>query len=204
MDAANLLKPMLARGELRCIGATTLGEFREHMEKDAAFERRFQQVLVNEPNVQDTIAILRGLSEKYSSYHGVRISDRALIVAAELSDRYITARFLPDKAIDLVDEACSNMRVQLDSMPEEMDLLQRQQYRLQVEETALAKEKDKASKDRLDEVRKRVINWSGCVLSGASPPTWRRRSKGCEGGRSNAFFRGRNRKNTKPHMPLFI
>jgi ATP-dependent Clp protease ATP-binding subunit ClpB len=153
MDAANLLKPMLARGELRCIGATTLGEFREHMEKDAAFERRFQQVLVNEPNVQDTIAILRGLSEKYSSYHGVRISDRALVVAAELSDRYITARFLPDKAIDLVDEACSNMRVQLDSMPEEMDLLQRQQYRLQVEETALAKEKDKASKDRLDEVR---------------------------------------------------
>eukprot|EP00884_Botryococcus_braunii_P013589 jgi/Botrbrau1/22230/Bobra.168_1s0061.1 len=158
MDAANLLKPMLARGELRCIGATTLAEFREHLEKDAAFERRFQQVMVNEPSVQDTIAILRGLSEKYSNYHGVRISDRALVVAAELSDRYITTRFLPDKAIDLVDEACSNMRVQLDSMPEEMDMLQRQQYRLQVEETALTKEKDKASKDRLEEVRKELAD----------------------------------------------
>ena len=143
MDAANLLKPMLARGELRCIGATTLAEYRQHMEKDAAFERRFQQVLVGEPSVADTISILRGISEKYSSYHGVRLSDRALVVAAELSDRYITARFLPDKAIDLIDEACSNNRVQLDSMPEEIDLLQRQKYRLQVEETALAKEKDK-------------------------------------------------------------
>ncbi len=145
MDAANLLKPMLARGELRCIGATTLAEYRQHMEKDAAFERRFQQVLVGEPSVADTISILRGISEKYSSYHGVRLSDRALVAAAELSDRYITARFLPDKAIDLIDEACSNNRVQLDSMPEEIDLLQRQQYRLQVEETALTKEKDKVS-----------------------------------------------------------
>lgn len=143
MDAANLLKPMLARGELRCIGATTLAEYRQHMEKDAAFERRFQQVIVGEPSVADTISILRGISEKYSSYHGVRLSDRALVVAAELSDRYITARFLPDKAIDLIDEACSNNRVQLDSMPEEIDLLQRQKYRLQVEETALTKEKDK-------------------------------------------------------------
>ena len=145
MDAANLLKPMLARGELRCIGATTLAEYRQHMEKDAAFERRFQQVLVGEPSVADTISILRGISEKYSSYHGVRLTDRALVVAAELSDRYITARFLPDKAIDLIDEACSNNRVQLDSMPEEIDLLQRQKYRLQVEETALTKEKDKVS-----------------------------------------------------------
>ncbi|KAK9841119.1 hypothetical protein WJX74_000311 [Apatococcus lobatus] len=156
MDAANLLKPMLARGELRCIGATTLAEYRQHMEKDAAFERRFQQVIVGEPSVADTISILRGISEKYSSYHGVRLTDRALVVAAELSDRYITARFLPDKAIDLIDEACSNNRVQLDSMPEEIDLLQRQKYRLQVEETALTKEKDKVSVDRLTEVRREI------------------------------------------------
>ena len=133
---------MLARGELRCIGATTLAEYRQHMEKDAAFERRFQQVMVGEPSVQDTIQILRGLSEKYSSYHGVRVADRALVVAAELADRYITTRFLPDKAIDLVDEACSNLRVQLDSMPEEIDQLQRLEYRLRVEEAALSKEKD--------------------------------------------------------------
>ena len=132
MDAANLLKPALARGELRCIGATTLAEYRKHMEKDAAFERRFQQVLVNEPSVSDTINILRGLSERYSSYHGVRIADRALVVAAELSDRYITARFLPDKAIDLVDEACAALRVQLDSVPEDIDALQRRITALQV------------------------------------------------------------------------
>ncbi|KAK9793452.1 hypothetical protein WJX73_009135 [Symbiochloris irregularis] len=156
MDAANLLKPMLARGELRCIGATTLAEYRQHMERDAAFERRFQQILVGEPSVADTITILRGLSEKYSSFHGVRVSDRALVVAAELSSRYIQNRFLPDKAIDLVDEACSNMRVQLESMPEEMDLMQRQQYRLRVEEAALSKEKDKASKGRLEEVRQEL------------------------------------------------
>lgn len=214
MDAANLLKPMLARGELRCIGATTLSEYRQHMERDAAFERRFQQasetalqglhecaasggcrlttliiraawchlcatwqrqptsgmqlsliphavlpcsmtlcqlmrllgtvqIVVGEPSVADTISILRGLSEKYASFHGVRVADRALVVAAELSARYIQSRFLPDKAIDLVDEACSNMRVQLESMPEEMDMMQRQQYRLQVEEAALSKEKDK-------------------------------------------------------------
>ncbi|KAK9810143.1 hypothetical protein WJX72_005514 [[Myrmecia] bisecta] len=156
MDAANLLKPMLARGELRCIGATTLGEYREHMEKDAAFERRFQQVMVPEPSVPDTINILRGLSPKYSAYHGVRISDRALVAAAELSARYITNRFLPDKAIDLVDEACANLRVQLESKPEEIDLLQRQLIRLQVEEAALSKEKDKVSQERLKEVRKQI------------------------------------------------
>ena len=132
MDAANLLKPALARGELRCIGATTLAEYRKHMEKDAAFERRFQQVMVDEPSVTDTINILRGLSERYSSYHGVRIADRALVVAAELSDRYITARFLPDKAIDLVDEACAALRVQLDSVPEDIDALQRRITALQV------------------------------------------------------------------------
>ncbi|KAG7669284.1 hypothetical protein Ndes2526B_g05585 [Nannochloris sp. 'desiccata'] len=156
MDAANMLKPMLARGELRLIGATTLDEYREHVEKDAAFERRFQQVLVNEPSVEDTIQILRGLKEKYASHHGVQISDRALMVAAELADRYITNRFLPDKAIDLVDEACSNLQVQLESKPEVIDVLERQVIRLQVEEKALEKEKDKQSVERLAEVRREL------------------------------------------------
>lgn len=156
MDAANLLKPMLARGELRMIGATTLEEYREHVEKDAAFERRFQQVLVGEPSVQDTIQILRGLKERYSSHHGVQIADKALVVAAELSDRYITNRFLPDKAIDLVDEACSNLQVQLESKPEQIDVLERQMIRLQVEEKALEKEKDKVSQERVAEVRKEI------------------------------------------------
>jgi ATP-dependent Clp protease ATP-binding subunit ClpB len=156
MDAANMLKPMLARGELRLIGATTLDEYREHVEKDAAFERRFQQVLVNEPSVADTIQILRGLKEKYASHHGVQIADRALVVAAELADRYITNRFLPDKAIDLVDEACSNLQVQLESKPEAIDLLERQVIRLQVEEKALEKEKDKQSVERLVEVRREL------------------------------------------------
>ncbi|KAG2439110.1 hypothetical protein HYH02_006632 [Chlamydomonas schloesseri] len=156
MDAANLLKPMLARGELRCIGATTLAEYREHIEKDAAFERRFQQVLVKEPSVPDTIAILRGIKDRYETHHGVHITDRALVVAAELSDRYITTRFLPDKAIDLVDEACANMRVQLDSKPEQLDALERQKQRLQVEAAALAKEKDALSKARAKEVDKEL------------------------------------------------
>ncbi|GLI67219.1 hypothetical protein VaNZ11_011143 [Volvox africanus] len=156
MDAANLLKPMLARGELRCIGATTLAEYREHIEKDAAFERRFQQVLVKEPSVEDTVAILRGIKERYEAHHGVHITDRALVVAAELSDRYITTRFLPDKAIDLVDEACANMRVQLDSKPEQLDALERQRTRLQVEAAALAKEKDALSKKRAGEVEKEL------------------------------------------------
>jgi ATP-dependent Clp protease ATP-binding subunit ClpB len=154
MDAANMLKPMLARGELRLVGATTLEEYTLHVEKDAAFERRFQQVLVNEPSVEDTIQILRGLKEKYASHHGVQISDRALVVAAELADRYITNRFLPDKAIDLVDEACSNLQVQLESKPEAIDILERQVIRLQVEEKALEKEKDKQSVERLAEVRR--------------------------------------------------
>ncbi|GIL83035.1 hypothetical protein Vretimale_8548 [Volvox reticuliferus] len=156
MDAANLLKPLLARGELRCIGATTLAEYREHIEKDAAFERRFQQVLVKEPSVADTVAILRGIKERYESHHGVHITDRALVVAAELSDRYITTRFLPDKAIDLVDEACANMRVQLDSKPEQLDALERQRTRLQVEAAALSKEKDALSKKRSAEVEKEL------------------------------------------------
>ncbi|KAL4440691.1 hypothetical protein ABPG77_000400 [Micractinium sp. CCAP 211/92] len=156
MDAANLLKPMLARGELRLIGATTLNEYREHVEKDAAFERRFQQVLVGEPSVPDTVQILRGLKERYAGHHGVQIADRALVVAAELADRYITNRFLPDKAIDLVDEACSNLQVQLESKPESIDVLERQLIRLQVEEKALEKEKDKQSKERLGEVQREL------------------------------------------------
>ncbi|GAB2236810.1 hypothetical protein Droror1_Dr00026692 [Drosera rotundifolia] len=156
MDAANLLKPMLARGQLRCIGATTLEEYRKYVEKDAAFERRFQQVYVAEPSVADTISILRGLKEKYEGHHGVRIQDRALVVAAQLSSRYITGRHLPDKAIDLVDEACANVRVQLDSQPEEIDNLERRRIQLEIELHALEKEKDKASKARLEEVRKEL------------------------------------------------
>ncbi|CAA7397350.1 unnamed protein product [Spirodela intermedia] len=156
MDAANLFKPMLARGQLRCIGATTLEEYRKYVEKDAAFERRFQQVYVAEPSVADTISILRGLKEKYEGHHGVRIQDRALVVAAQLSSRYITGRHLPDKAIDLVDEACANVRVQLDSQPEEIDNLERKRIQLEVELHALEKEKDKASKARLLEVRREL------------------------------------------------
>ncbi|XAR63790.1 hypothetical protein NMG60_11023873 [Bertholletia excelsa] len=156
MDAANLFKPMLARGQLRCIGATTLEEYRKYVEKDAAFERRFQQVYVAEPSVTDTINILRGLKERYEGHHGVRIQDRALVVAAQLSSRYITGRHLPDKAIDLVDEACANVRVQLDSQPEEIDNLERKRLQLEVELHALEKEKDKASKARLVEVRREL------------------------------------------------
>ncbi|KAL2482377.1 Chaperone protein ClpB1 [Forsythia ovata] len=156
MDAANLFKPMLARGQLRCIGATTLEEYRKYVEKDAAFERRFQQVYVAEPSVVDTISILRGLKEKYEGHHGVKIQDRALVVAAQLSSRYITGRHLPDKAIDLVDEACANVRVQLDSQPEEIDNLERKRIQLEIELHALEKEKDKASKARLVDVRKEL------------------------------------------------
>ncbi|CAH8360833.1 unnamed protein product [Eruca vesicaria subsp. sativa] len=156
MDAANLFKPMLARGQLRCIGATTLEEYRKYVEKDAAFERRFQQVYVAEPSVVDTVSILRGLKERYEGHHGVRIQDRALINAAQLSARYITGRHLPDKAIDLVDEACANVRVQLDSQPEEIDNLERKRMQLEIELHALEREKDKASKARLVEVRKEL------------------------------------------------
>lgn len=152
MDAANLLKPMLARGELRCIGATTLDEYRKHVEKDAAFERRFQQVLVGEPSVEDTVSILRGLKEKYEAHHGVKISDLALVTAAQLADRYITSRFLPDKAIDLVDEACANTRVQLDSQPEAIDKLARKKLQLDVEATVLEKD----AKSGAEEAQKRL------------------------------------------------
>jgi ATP-dependent Clp protease ATP-binding subunit ClpB len=158
MDAANLLKPMLARGELRMVGATTLEEYRQHIEKDSAFERRFQQVRVSEPSVEATISILRGLTSKYEAHHGVRISDAALITAAKLSDRYITNRFLPDKAIDLVDEAAATRRVQLDSRPEKIDVLERKILQLQIEATALGREKDKASKERKKAVQEEISN----------------------------------------------
>ena len=153
MDAGNMIKPMLARGELRMVGATTLDEYREHIEKDAALERRFQQVMVNEPSVQDTIGILRGLKERYEVHHGVRITDSALVSAATLSDRYITARFLPDKAIDLVDEAASRLRMEIDSRPVEIDEVERAVRRLEIEEMALAKEDDPASMVRLNALR---------------------------------------------------
>ena len=146
IDAGNMLKPMLARGELRCIGATTLNEYRQHVEKDTALERRFQTVLVDQPNVEDTISILRGLRERFEIHHGVNIRDEALVNAAVLSNRYISDRFLPDKAIDLVDEACAMIRTELDSMPAELDEISRRVLQLEIEETALKQEKDKASK----------------------------------------------------------
>jgi ATP-dependent Clp protease ATP-binding subunit ClpB len=150
MDAGNMLKPMLARGELRMIGATTLDEYRKHIEKDPALERRFQQVFVGEPSVQDTIAILRGLKERYEVHHGVRIQDAALVAAAVLSDRYVTGRFLPDKAIDLVDEAATRLRIEIDSMPTEIDVVERRMRQLEIERVALAKETDEASRERLE------------------------------------------------------
>jgi ATP-dependent Clp protease ATP-binding subunit ClpB len=153
MDAGNMIKPMLARGELRLVGATTLDEYRKYIEKDAALERRFQQVFVGEPSVEDTVGILRGLKDRYEVHHGVRITDSALVAAATLSDRYITARFLPDKAIDLVDEAASRLRMEIDSRPVEVDEVERLVRRLEIEEMALAKEEDAASKDRLEKLR---------------------------------------------------
>ncbi|MFO0567876.1 MAG: ATP-dependent chaperone ClpB [Polyangiaceae bacterium] len=158
MDAANMLKPALARGELRCIGATTLDEYRKHIEKDAALERRFQPVMVNQPTVEDTIAILRGIKERYEAHHGIHIQDAALVAAAVLSNRYITDRFLPDKAIDLVDEAASKIKMEIDSMPFEIDQLERRLLQLKIEEQALKREKDKGSKARLDELGKEVAD----------------------------------------------
>jgi len=158
MDASNLLKPALARGELHCIGATTLDEYRKHVEKDAALARRFQPVFVGEPSVEDTISILRGIKDKYETHHGVRITDSALVAAATLSNRYITDRFLPDKAIDLVDEAASRLRMQVDSKPEELDAIDRDLMRLKIEREALKKEEDPASKDRLQKLEKEVAD----------------------------------------------
>jgi ATP-dependent Clp protease ATP-binding subunit ClpB len=158
MDAANLIKPALARGELHCIGATTLDEYRKHVEKDAALARRFQPVFVNEPTVEDTISILRGIKEKYELHHGVRITDSALVAAATLSHRYITDRFLPDKAIDLMDEAASRLRMEVDSKPEELDALDRQILQFQIEAEALKKEDDAASKDRLEKLERELAD----------------------------------------------
>ncbi|XJZ28170.1 ATP-dependent chaperone ClpB [Bacillota bacterium Lsc_1132] len=158
MDAGNMLKPMLARGELHCIGATTLDEHRKYIEKDPALERRFQQVIVQEPNVEDTISILRGLKERFEVHHGVKIHDRALVAAATLSDRYITDRFLPDKAIDLVDEACALIRTEIDSMPTELDEVTRKVMQLEIEEAALRKEQDEVSKQRLEALTKELAN----------------------------------------------
>ncbi|MGI9421647.1 MAG: Clp protease N-terminal domain-containing protein, partial [Hyphomicrobiaceae bacterium] len=158
MDASNLLKPALARGELHCVGATTLDEYRKHVEKDAALARRFQPVFINEPTVEDTVSILRGLKEKYELHHGVRIADAALVSAATLSNRYITDRFLPDKAIDLVDEAASRLRMQVDSKPEELDELDRRLIQLKIEREALKKETDEASRDRLKALETDIAN----------------------------------------------
>jgi len=158
MDAGNMLKPMLARGELHCIGATTLDEYRKYIEKDAALERRFQPVLVNQPTVEDTISILRGLRERFEIHHGVKIQDNALVAAATLSNRYISDRFLPDKAIDLVDEACAMIRTEIDSMPAELDEVTRRVTQLEIEEAALKKEKDKASRERLEILRKELAD----------------------------------------------
>ncbi|MEQ8850625.1 MAG: ATP-dependent chaperone ClpB [Phycisphaerales bacterium] len=158
MDAGNMLKPMLARGELRCIGATTLDEYRQHIEKDAALERRFQPVQIEQPNVEDTISILRGLKERFEIHHGVRIQDNALVSAALLSNRYITDRFLPDKAIDLIDEACAMIRTEIDSMPAELDEVSRRVMQLEIEEAALKNEKDRASRDRLEALRRELAD----------------------------------------------
>ena len=158
MDAGNMIKPMLARGELRMVGATTLDEYRKHIEKDAALERRFQPVFVGQPSVEDTIAILRGLKERYEVHHGVRIQDAALVAAAVLSDRYLTGRFLPDKAIDLVDEAASRLRIEIDSMPTEIDIVERRMRQLEIERVALAKETDAASQDRLASIERELAD----------------------------------------------
>ncbi len=156
MDAGNLLKPALARGELRTIGATTLDEYRKHIEKDAALERRFQPIVVGQPSVEDTIAILRGLKQRYETHHGVRITDNAIVSAAVLSDRYIADRFLPDKAIDLIDEAASRLRIENDSMPAELDEIRRRIMQLQIELEALRREKDPASQQQCDKAEKEL------------------------------------------------
>ena len=158
IDAGNMLKPMLARGELHCIGATTLDEYRQYIEKDAALERRFQPVLVEQPTVEDTISILRGLKERFEVHHGVRIQDNSLVAAATLSHRYIADRFLPDKAIDLIDEACAMIRTEIDSLPAELDEVSRRVMQLEIEEAALKKEKDKPSQLRLEQLRKELAD----------------------------------------------
>ncbi len=183
MDASNLLKPALARGELHCIGATTLDEYRKHVEKDAALARRFQPVFVSQPTVEDTISILRGLKEKYEVHHGVHITDAAIVAAATLSNRYIADRFLPDKAIDLIDEAASRQRMQVDSKPEELDELDRRIIQLKIEQEALKKETDAASRDRLVKLSGRTRRAAGEV---------RRADRALEGGEGQARRRRRS------------
>ncbi|MCK4696109.1 MAG: AAA family ATPase, partial [Candidatus Cloacimonetes bacterium] len=158
VDASNMLKPALARGTLHCIGATTLDEYRKYIEKDAALERRFQPVMINEPDVGETISILRGIKDKYEVHHGVQITDSALVSAAVLSNRYISDRFLPDKAIDLVDEACASLRMEIDSMPQELDEVERKMRQLEIEKLSLKKEKDKSSKERLNKINEEKSN----------------------------------------------
>jgi ATP-dependent Clp protease ATP-binding subunit ClpB len=178
IDASNMLKPALARGELRCVGATTLNEYKKHIEKDAALERRFQQVYVDEPTVEETVSILRGLKEKYEVHHGVRIKDSALVAAATLSSRYISSRFLPDKAIDLVDEAASRIRIQIDSLPEALDELDRRTLQLEIERQALKKEKDPASKERLEGIEEELANLK--ERSGALRGRWQKEKETIE------------------------
>ena len=178
MDAGNLLKPMLARGELHCIGATTLDEYRKNIEKDAALERRFQPVMVDQPSVEDTISILRGLKERYEVHHGVRIKDAALVAAAVLSNRYIADRFLPDKAIDLVDEAAAKLRTEIDSMPAELDETLRRVMQLEIEREALKKEKDDASKERLAKLEKELANLR--ADSSATKAKWQTEKRGVQ------------------------
>jgi ATP-dependent Clp protease ATP-binding subunit ClpB len=178
MDASNMLKPMLARGELRCVGATTLNEYQKHIEKDAALERRFQPVYVGEPDVEGTIAILRGLKERYEVHHGVRIRDEALVAAATLSHRYISDRFLPDKAIDLMDEASARLRIEIDSLPLEIDQLERRMVQLEIERQALAKEKDKASKERRDKIERELADLK--ERSSAMKAEWQREKQALE------------------------
>ena len=188
MDAGNMLKPALARGELHCVGATTLDEYRKYVEKDAALERRFQKVLVDEPSVESTIAILRGLQERYEIHHGVDITDPAIVAAAELSHRYITDRFLPDKAIDLIDEAAARIRMEIDSKPEAMDKLDRRLIQLKIEREAVKKEKDEASKKRLAHIEEE-IKQAGARVRGP-----RRGVEGREGaGRRLAAHQGGDR-----------
>ena len=199
MDAGNLLKPMLARGELHCIGATTLNEYHQYIEKDPALERRFQPVMVDEPTVEDTIAILRGLKERFEVFHGVKIQDQALIAAATLSNRYITDRFLPDKAIDLVDEACAMIRTEIDSMPMELDVIQRKIIQLEIEEAALKKEKDALSLEHLSEIRKELaemrehFNSLKAKWDNEKPPSARYRSCASSSNSSTPILSGQSR-----------
>src|SRR5699024_2246749 len=161
MDTSNILKPLLARGEIHVIGATTLNEYRKYIEKDGALERRFQKIKVSEPSVEDTITILRGLKERFEIHHGVSITDKALISADTLSNRYITDRYLPDKAIDLVDEACATIRVQMDSVPNELDTVTRNILSLEIERQAIKKEKDELSKKRMEEIDRELVKLKG-------------------------------------------